>query len=131
MFKGKVAGPGFGHFSKYRPKFYQSVMAVSGLALYRGTINVRIDGQMPRFPLPDTQRIPAQDQIDFDDNQDLLITPCLMQELPGLWILPVFKGTWDPNPAGHFPNHIIEVSLVEKIPNVVPGFAVFLEISGA
>ena len=131
MFKGKVAGPGFGHFSKYRPKFYQSVMAVSGLALYHGTINVRIDGQMPRFPLPDTQRIPAQDQIDFDDNQDLLITPCLLQELPGFWILPVFKGTWDPNPAGHFPNHIIEVSLVEKIPNVVPGFAVFLEISGA
>jgi hypothetical protein len=131
MFKGKVAGPGFGHFSKYRPKFYQSVMAVSGVALYHGTINVRIDGEMPRFPLPDTQRIPAQDQIDFDDNQDILITPCLMHKLRGFWILPVLKGSWDPNPAGHFPNHIIEISLVEKIPNLVPGFAVSLEISGA
>ena len=131
MFKGKVAGPGFGHFSKYRPKFYQSVTAVSGVALYHGTINVRIDGEMPRFPLPDTQRIPAQDQIDFDDNQDILITPCLMQQLRGFWILPVFKGSWDPNPAGHFFKHIIEISLAEELPNVIPGLNVSLEIPGA
>jgi len=129
-FKGKVAGPGFGHFSKYRPKFYQSVMAVSGMALYHGTINLEIDGEMPRFPLPGTQRISAQDQIDFDDNQDILITPCLMQKRRGFWILPVFKGTWDPNPAGHFFHHIIEISLVEKIHNLVPGCAVSIEIPG-
>jgi hypothetical protein len=128
MFKGKVAGPGFGHFSKYRPKFYQTVLALSGMALHHGTINVRIDGEMPRFPLPHTRRIPAQDQIDFDDNQDILITPCVMEERPGFWILPVFKGTLNPNPAGHFFNHIIEISLVEKLLNVAPGFAVSLEI---
>jgi len=100
------------------------------MALCHGTINVKIDGEMPPFPLPDTQRIPAQDQIDFDDNQDILITPCLMQGRPGFWILPVFTGTWDPNPAGHFFNHIIEISLVEKLPNVAPGLPIFLEIPG-
>ncbi len=130
MFTGKIAGAGFGHFSKYRPKFYEAVLALSGLNLYRGTINVRIHGELPHFPVPQTQRIPAQDQIDFDDNQDILITPCVMEERPGFWILPVLKGTWNPNPAGHFPNHIIEISLVEKIPSVAPGMAVSLEIPG-
>jgi hypothetical protein len=128
MFKGKVAGPGFGHFSKYRPKFYQTVLALSGMALHHGTINVRIDGEMPRFPLRATQRIPAQDQIDFDDNQDILITPCVMEGCPGFWILPVFKGTWNPNPAGHFFNRVIEISLLAKLPNIAPGLTVSLEI---
>ena len=127
MFKGVVAEPGYGHFSKCRPKFYQIVMDLTGLALYRGTINVRIDGQMPRFPLPSTQRIPGQDQIDLDHNQDILITPCVMG-CRGFWILPVFKGTLKPNPAGHFPKHIIEISLVEKLPNMAPGLMVSLEI---
>ena len=54
MFKGEVAKPGFGHFGKCRPKFYQTVLALSGMNLYRGTINVRIDGEMPHFPLADT-----------------------------------------------------------------------------
>lgn len=84
MFKGEVAGPGFGHFRKCRPKFYQAVLALSGVALYRGTINVRIDGEMPYFPLPDTQRIPGQDQIDLDHNQDILPTPCVMEGRLGL-----------------------------------------------
>jgi hypothetical protein len=37
MFKGEVADPGFGHFRKYGPKFYQTVLALSGMALYPGT----------------------------------------------------------------------------------------------
>ena len=131
MFKGKVAGPGFGHFSKYRPRFYQRVMALSGAALYHGTINVKIDGEMPRFPLPDTHRIPGQDQIDLDDNQDILITPCVMEDRPGFWILPVLKGTCNPNQQGHFPKGIIEISLVDVLPNIAPGLAVSLEIPGA
>ena len=130
MFKGKVTEPGFGHFRKCRPKFYQTVLAVTGVALYWGTINVRIDGEMPQFPLPNTQRIPGQDQIDIDHNQDILITPCVMDGRPGFWILPVFKGTCDPNPLGHFPKQIIEVSLVEELPNIAPGLAVSLEIPG-
>jgi len=128
IFKGEVAEPGFGHFGKYRPKFYQAVFALSGVALYHGTINVKIDGEMPRFPLSDTRRIAAQDQIDFDDNQDILITPCMMEVCPGFWILPVFKGTLNPNPLGHFFNHVIEISLVEKLPNIAPGHAVSLKI---
>ena len=131
MFKGEVAEPGFGHFSKYRPKFYQAVLDLSGVALRHGTINVRIHGEMPRFPLPNTRRIPAQDQIDFDDNQDILITPCVLDDRAGFWSLPVFTGTWEPNPKGHFPNRTIEISLVEELPNVVPGLAVSLEIPGA
>jgi len=131
MFKGEIAGPGFGHFSKCRPKFYQTVLALSGVALFQGTINVRIDGEMPHFPLPNTQRIAGQDQIDLDHNQDILITPCVMEGNPGFWILPVFKGTCDPNPAGHFPNHIIEISLVEELPNMTPGVMVSLEIPGS
>ena len=130
MFKGEVAGPGFGHFGKCRPTFYQTVAARTGVALYHGTINVRIQGEMPRFPMPDTQRIPGQDQIDLDHNQDILITPCVMVGCPGFWILPVFKGTWDPNPLGHFPNHIIEISLEAKLENIAPGSAVCLEIPG-
>ena len=130
MFKGEVAEPGFGHFRKYRPKFYQTVLALSGVALYPGTINVRIDGEMPHFPLPNTERIPGQDQIDLNHNQDILITPCVMEGRPGFWILPVFKGTWNPNPAGHFPNQIIEISLVEEFPNIAPGLTVSLEIPG-
>jgi len=128
MFKGEVAEPGFGHFSKLRPKFYQTVSDLSGVALYRGTINVRIHGAMPHFPQPNARRIPGQDQIDLDDNQDILITPCVMEGRPGFWILPVFKGTWNPNPAGHFPKKIIEISLVEELPNVAPGLPVSLEI---
>jgi len=128
IFKGEVAGPGFGHFRELRPKFYQTVLDLSGVALYRGTINVRIKGEMPHFPLPNTQRIPGQDQIDLDDNQDILITPCVMEGRPGFWILPVFKGTWNPNPLGHFKNQIIEISLVEKLPNIAPGLNVSLEI---
>jgi hypothetical protein len=130
MFRGEVAEPGFGHFRKYRPKFYQTVLALSGVALYRGTINVRINGEMPRFPLPETRRIPGQDQIDLNDNQDILITPCVLEGCPGFWILPVFKGTWSPNPAGHFTNQIIEISLVEQFPNIAPGLTVCLEIPG-
>ena len=128
MFKGEVAKPGFGHFGKCRPKFYQTVLALSGMNLYRGTINVRIDGEMPHFPLADTRRIPGQDQIDLNDNQDILITPCVMEGRPGFWILPVFQGTCNPNPAGHFTNQIIEISLVEKLPNIAPGLTVSLEI---
>ena len=130
MFKGEVAGPGFGHFRKLRPKFYQTVLALSGVVLYSGTINVRIDGEMPHFLLPNTQRIPGQDQIDLDDNQDILITPCLMEGRPGFWVLPVFKGSNRPNPKGHLPKGIIEVSLVEKIPNIAPCSEVSLEILG-
>ena len=130
MFKGEVTGPGFGHFSKCRPKFYQTVLDLSGVALHPGTINVRIDGEMPRFPLRNTQRIPGQDQIDLEHNQDILITPCEMEGLPGFWILPVFKATWNPNPEGHFPNKTIEISLVEKLPNIAPGLTVSLEIPG-
>ncbi len=128
MFKGEVAKPGFGHFGKCRPKFYQTVFDLSGIALYRGTINVRIEGEMPHFPLPNTRRIPGQDQIDLDHNQDILITPCVMEGRPGFWILPVFKGTWNPNPTGHFTNQIIEISLVEELPNTTPGVKVSLEI---
>jgi len=127
-FKGKVADPGYGHFKKSRPKFYRTVLDLSGTALYQGTINVKIEGNMPHFPLLDTQRIPGQDQIDLDDNQDILITPCILEARSGFWILPVFKGTWDPNPAGHFPNQIIEVSLVEELPNIAPGSNISIEI---
>ena len=130
MFKGEVAEPGFGHFSKYRPKFYQTVLDLSSVALHPGTINVRIDGEMPHFPLPSTQRISGRDQIDLDHNQDILITPCEMEGRAGFWILPVFKGTWNPNPAGHFTNQIIEISLVEEFPNIAPGLTVCLEIPG-
>jgi len=51
-----------------------------------------------------------------------------MEGSPGFWILPVFKGTCDPNPAGHFPKHVIEISLVEELPNMAPGVVVSLEI---
>jgi len=131
IFRGVVAEPGFGHFSKYRPKFYRAVFELSCVALYQGTINVRIDGEMPRFPLPNTQRIAGQDQIDFEHKQDILITPCVMEGRPGFWILPVFKGTCNPNPAGHFPKHIIEISLADELPNITPGLNVSLEIPGA
>jgi len=131
IFRGLVAEPGFGHFSKYRPKFYRAVLDLSGVALREGTINVRIEGEMPRFPLPHTQRITGQDQIDFEHNQDILVTPCVMEGCPGFWILPVFKGTWEPNPKGHFPKHIIEISLAEELPNITPGLNVSLEIQGA
>ena len=129
-FKGRVAGLGFGHFSKCRPKFYQNILGLSGLSLHPGAINVKIDGKMPYFPMPKTQRIVGQDQIDLDDNQDILITPCLMQGRPGFWILPVFKRTNHPNPKGHLPHGIIEISLVEKLPNIAPGVKVSLEILG-
>jgi hypothetical protein len=128
MFRGEVAERGFGHFSKFRPKFYQTVLALTDMALYRGTINVRIEGQMPHFPWPNTQRIPGQDQIDIDHKQDILITPCVMEARRGFWILPVFMGTWNPNPEGHFPQHIIEISLVEELPGLAPGLPVSLEI---
>ena len=131
MFRGVVAEPGFGHFGKYRPNFYRAVLDLSGVVLYQGTINVRIEGEMPHFPLANMQRIPGQDQIDLEHKQDILITPCVMERRPGFWVLPVFKGTWDPNPAGHFPNHIIEISLAEEFPNLAPGLTVSLEIPGA
>jgi hypothetical protein len=83
MFQGEVAEPGFGHFRKHRPKFYKTVLALSGVVLYPGTINVRIDGETPHFPLPNTQRIPGQDQLDLDHNQDILITPCVMEVVLG------------------------------------------------
>ncbi len=57
MFNGKVADPGYGQFSKCRPKFYQAVLDLTGVGLYHGTINVRIEGEMPQFPLPITKRI--------------------------------------------------------------------------
>jgi hypothetical protein len=124
LFKGKVAEPGFGHFGTCRPKFYQTMLDLSGMNLHRGTINVKIDGEMPHFPLPNTRRIAGQDQIDLNDNQDILITPCVMEGCPGFWILPVFQGTWNPNPAGHFTNQIIEISLVEKLPKITSGLQV-------
>jgi hypothetical protein len=63
MFKGKVTEPGFGHFRKCRPKFYQTVLALTGVDLYRGTINVRIEGETPHFPLPNTHRIPGKTRL--------------------------------------------------------------------
>src|SRR5258708_4883934 len=53
-----------------------------------------------------------------------------MEGRPGFWILPVFKATWNPNPAGHFPNQIIEISLAQEFPNIAPGLTVSLEIPG-
>ena len=107
------------------------MLYLSGVALREGTINVRIEGEMPHFPLSDTQRIPRQDQIDLEHKQDILITPCVMEGRSGFWILPVFKGTWEPNPAGHFPKNIIEISLAEELPNITRGLNVSLEIPGA
>lgn len=130
MFHGHVAGPGFGHFSTLRPRFYRNVLELSGLSLHPGTINIKIDGEMPRFPMAKTQRVPGQDPIDIDHNQDILITPCLMEGRRGFWILPVFKGTNLPNPKGHLPKGIIEVSLIEELPNIVPGAKVSLELLG-
>ena len=130
MFKGQVAGAGFGHFSKCRPAFYKNLLALTGLSLYQGTINIKIDGEMPHFPMPKTQRVPGQDQIDLDHNQDILVTPCLIEGRSGFWILPVFKGTNLPNPKGHLPKGIIEVSLIERLPNIAPGVKVSLEILG-
>ena len=130
IFKGQVAGPGFEHFSKCRPRFYQNVLDLNGLSLYQGTINIKINGELPPFPLPKTQRISGQDQIDIDHNQDILITPCRMEQRSGFWILPVFKGSNHPNPLGHWPKRIIEVSLVDKLPNIAPGLSVSLEILG-
>jgi hypothetical protein len=98
MFKGEVAQPGFGHFRKYRPKFYQTVLALSGVALYRGTINVRIIGEMPHFPLPNTQRIPGQDQIDLIECNG-----------GSSWLLDSsgFQGNLEPESCGSFyePNY--------------------------
>jgi hypothetical protein len=54
-----------------------------------------------------------------------------MERRSGFWVLPVFKGTWDPNPAGHFPKHIIEISLAEEFLEIAPGLTVSLEIPGA
>ena len=130
MFKGHVAEAGFGHFSKCRPAFYKTLLDLSGLSLHQGTINMKIDGEMPHFPMPKTQRVPGQDQIDLDHNQDILVTPCVMEGRPGFWILPVFKGTNLPNPKGHLPKGIIEVSLIEKLPNIAPSVRVSLEILG-
>ena len=130
VFKGQVAGAGFGHFSKCRPRFYQNILDLSGLSLHQGTINITIDGEMPHFPMPKTQRVPGQDHIDLNHNQDILVTPCLMEGRRGFWILPVFKGTNLPNPKGHLPKGIIEVSLIEKLPNIAPGRKVSLEILG-
>jgi hypothetical protein len=53
-----------------------------------------------------------------------------MEGRPGFWVLPVFKGSNCPNPKGHLPKGIIEVSLVEKLPNIAPGLEVSLEILG-
>ena len=130
IFRGVIAEAGFGHFSRYRPKFYRAVLELSGISLRAGTINVRINGEMPRFPLPNTQRIRARDPIDFEHRQDILITPCAMEGRDGFWILPVFKDSWEPNPAGHFFKNIIEISLAEELPNIEPGLAVSLEIAG-
>ena len=129
-FQGQVDGPGFGHFSKCRPRFYQNVLELSGLSLHQGTINIKIDGEMPHFPMPNTQRVPGQDQIDLDHNQDILITPCSMEGQRGFWILPVFKGTNLPNPKGHLPRGVIEISLIEKLPQIAPGMKVSVEILG-
>lgn len=71
-----------------------------------------------------------EDQIDLDHNQDILITPCLMEGRRGFWILPVFKGTNLPNPEGHLPKGVIEVSLIERLPNIAPGAKVSVEILG-
>jgi hypothetical protein len=130
IFKGQVAEPGFGHFSWRRPKFYEAVFDLTGVRLRPGTINVRLDGEMPAFPLSTTKRIPGEDEIDITDNQDILITPCVMAGRAGFWILPVFKGTLEPNPKGHSWENIIEISLVEEISNVAPGFLVSVEIPG-
>ena len=130
MFTGHVAQAGFGHFSKCRPRFYQNVLDLSGLSLHPGTINIKIDGELPHFPLPKTHRVPGQDQIDLDHDQDILVTPCVMEGRPGFWILPVFKGTNLPNPKGHLPKGIIEVSVIENLPNIAPGVKVSLEILG-
>jgi hypothetical protein len=130
IFKGQVAEPGFGHFCWRRPKFYEAVFDLTGVRLRPGTINVKLDGEMPSFPLFNTKRIPGEDEIDIEDKQDILITPCVMAGRTGFWILPVFKETLEPNPKGHFPKNTIEISLVEEMSNIAPGFVVSLEIPG-
>ena len=119
MFKGGVAGSGFGHFRECRPKFYEAVLALSGMALHCGSINLKIYREMPRFPLPNTQRIPGQEQIELDHNRDIPVTPCLMEGQPGFWILPMFKGTNLPNPNVNLPGGVIEVSLLGKLPQII------------
>jgi hypothetical protein len=118
----ELAEKGYGHFSQLRPKFYESVERIEGRKLRPGTINIRVHGPMP-IPSKQAIRIEGLDDIDRsdNDNQDILITPCTCNHYRGYWILPVFKGTQTPNPLGHYPHRIIEVSLEDELPNIKPG----------
>jgi hypothetical protein len=120
LIKGVVAENGYGHFSRCRPKFYEYVKRIEGTKLRPGTINIRVNGAMP-VPSKSAVRVAGLDEIDLSDNQDILITLCRSNQYSGYWILPVFKGTQTPNPRGHYPHQIIEVSFADELPNITPG----------
>jgi hypothetical protein len=120
LITGVVAEKGYGHFSSCRPKFYDYVKRTEGVKLRPGTINIRVNGAMP-IPSEKAVRVEGLDEIDLIDNQDILITPCRSNQYSGYWIFPVFKGTRTPNPQGHYPHQIIEVSFADELPNIKPG----------
>ena len=120
LIRGVVAEKGYGHFSQCRPRFYDSVEKIEGRKLRPGTINIRVNGAMP-IPSKEAIRVEGLDDIDLHDNQDILITPCRCNQYCGYWILPVFKGTQTPNPLGHYPHQIVEVSFADELPNMNPG----------
>ena len=130
LIKGVVAERGYGHFSQCRPKFYECLEKIDGRKLRPGTINIRVQGAMP-VPSKDAIRVEGLDDIDLRDNQDILITPCSYNQFRGYWILPVFKGTQTPNPLGHYPHQIIEVSFAEELRNIQPGMELNLLLSNS
>lgn len=107
--------------SRFRPKFYES------LGLWQGTINIQLSTETDERVIVPNERVPGQDPIDFDANQDFLIRPCRLKGVAGYQVLPIDKTTNEPR--GHHSLKQIEIALKKKI-GLKPNEELEVELEG-
>jgi hypothetical protein len=115
--RGRYIG-GCNH-SVHRPLFFKS------LGLWQGTINIQLPPDTDTSLVTPREKVVGLDPIDA--SQDFLIRPCRLKGVAGYQVLPIKKGTGEPQ--GHHAEKVIEVALTKKIP-LTPTEELEVELEG-
>jgi CTP-dependent riboflavin kinase len=109
--KGRII-TGFQHFQKRMTLFHEVFQKATGEALYPGTLNVKVDREIP---IEENFRIIGTNI--GEPGQDLLFEKCLINGIAGYRIRPykLEDGT-----GGHG-DDIVEISSASFIPGATPG----------
>jgi CTP-dependent riboflavin kinase len=110
LLKGLVV-PGCRHFSRRMTDYREAFQRAVGQELYPGTLNVRVDRQIP---IREELRLSGRE---INELEDFLFERCLINGRGAYRIRPCHPET---GKGGHG-DHVLEIACAEWIPNVAVG----------